>query len=353
MNYFLNNNETLNHQVDSFFSELSSINEKEYGGKLSVLLLGSLSRGEGTWIRNDAGDIQILSDIEFFTVYSKGFDKFNDYNVKLEELRTKYFPNQNNKLFHIDNCFIKKEVLPFIEKKLITYDAQMTGKCVVGNDIRKLLPKISIRNINYIDIRDVLAHRIFSIMYYKFNHLGNNDPDEYHYVVSKNILDFMVVYLVLHGKIASGFTNRFNLIVNSNILPQKQAVFEHCLSVKMRTQTNNSFSTQELEKEFLSFANELYTSFTIPMRTYYYNFFHIAKRKLGIMKRSFKIKKVPITQNKHIKQMLNLFNNGKPLRQQDIIHQYIINGHPKDYLRNRTLSKHTGAERNDMLRSRC
>lgn len=333
MRFFLNKNEELDSLVASFFSDLSKINDKEFGGVLSIMLLGSLSRGEGTWIKDELGVVQILSDIEFFTIYPKCFNRFHDFDCIIEELRQKYFSNQNNNLFHIENTYICKGKLRFIEKKLITYDALMTGKNVVGKDVKSYMPRITLRNINYIDIKDILAHRIFSILYYKFSKPKDNSSDEYHYVVSKNILDLMIMYLLIHGKIASGFANRLHLLKRSNILPEKHVVFEHCLAIKMKTQPKNSFSTEELEKEFLFLSSDLFQHFSIPWRTYYYNFFHIVRRKLGILKRSYKIRTFPITQNKHIKLMLEDFSKRQISDDKFIVDQYILNGYPVSYLR--------------------
>lgn len=47
--FFWTNNEHLEQEVNNFFKMLEDYNQKEFNGEISMLLLGSMSRGEATW----------------------------------------------------------------------------------------------------------------------------------------------------------------------------------------------------------------------------------------------------------------------------------------------------------------
>ena len=104
MSYFYKENPAIEKMVDLYFEKLSEENEREFNGELSVFLLGSLSRGEGTWVEIENG-FKLLSDIEFFTVYPSGFSGFDSWNSILEKVKNEVFSGEASILFHIDNTF--------------------------------------------------------------------------------------------------------------------------------------------------------------------------------------------------------------------------------------------------------
>ena len=211
MKYFRRENEALERAIDSYFESLSRYNDEHFEGKLSVMLLGSLSRGEATWVKDGEND-KMLSDIEYFTIYPEGFAAFDEYNEICERAKNEAFGNQKSSLFHIDNTFVRKEALPNMERKLITYDAKCMGKTVVGEDCVKLLPEITPENINLFDIKDILTHRVFYVLYYGKEMRENGKTEEYKYLLSKNSLDLMTVILAHYGILASGFIKRYEMI---------------------------------------------------------------------------------------------------------------------------------------------
>ena len=146
MAYFYKENPVLEAQVDRYFARLVEYSDTYCDGKLSILLLGSLSRGEGTWQPTDKG-ARFLSDIEYFTVYPDGFDGLDAFTDYAKEVQREVFVDQDSSLFHIDNTFVRRESLPRMERKLLTYDAARMGKTVVGEDCVPLLPAITVENI--------------------------------------------------------------------------------------------------------------------------------------------------------------------------------------------------------------
>ena len=200
MKYFRKENVALEEKIDSYFERIEKYNREHFEGKLSVMLLGSLSRGEATWVKDGEND-KMLSDIEYFTIYPDGFMAFSEYNEMCERAKNEVFGNQKSSLFHIDNTFVKKEALCYMERKLITYDAKCMGKTVVGEDCVKLLPEITIENINLCDIKDILTHRIFYVLYYGKEMGEKGKTEEYKYLLSKNSLDLMTVILAITEKL--------------------------------------------------------------------------------------------------------------------------------------------------------
>ena len=71
-NFFWTANFHLQNEVEKYFYMLESFNQKEFEGKISILLLGSLSRGEGSWKTIDGVDT-IVSDVEFLTLVPRLF----------------------------------------------------------------------------------------------------------------------------------------------------------------------------------------------------------------------------------------------------------------------------------------
>ena len=53
MKYFYRENPELEQKIDEFFRALSRYNDTHYNGELSIILLGSLSRGEATWLEGE------------------------------------------------------------------------------------------------------------------------------------------------------------------------------------------------------------------------------------------------------------------------------------------------------------
>ena len=99
MKYFFSENLELEQKIDQFFDILSDKNKQKYAGELSILLLGSLSRGEATWSVTADGRFQLLSDIEFFTAYPDGFAAFESFSADIDCATVKVFGEKNINLF--------------------------------------------------------------------------------------------------------------------------------------------------------------------------------------------------------------------------------------------------------------
>ena len=211
MGYFYKENKALEQLIDSYFKGIEKYSNENSDGLLSVILLGSLSRGEATWIETKNGPLMV-SDIEFFTVYPEGFSDLKGYLEYCDNVANEVFGKDNSSLFHIDNALVCVNSLALLERKLLTYDAKRMGKTVVGKDYISLIPEINLKNINLWDIKDILTHRVFSALYYGLPLKNAGNEAEYRYNIAKNSLDLMTVMLVNHKILESGFINRYNKI---------------------------------------------------------------------------------------------------------------------------------------------
>ena len=230
MSYFYKSNPAAENLIRKYFQVLSEKNECIMQGRLSIMLLGSLSRGEGTWIDRENG-FEMLSDIEFFTIHPSGFSDFNSWNKILDDTRFEVFDGDMSLLFHIDNTYVCREKLPDLERKLLTFDARNMGITVVGEDFKNLIPEIDIHNINYYDLKDIMTHRVFSVLYYGFPLKRSGDEISYQYSLAKNSLDLMTVMLVKYGQLLSGFGNRCQAIQRLNVDERIRQYFQFCLSI--------------------------------------------------------------------------------------------------------------------------
>ena len=325
MSYFYRENEVLEAQVNRYFARLAEYNDTYCNGKLSILLLGSLSRGEGTWQATESG-ARMLSDIEYFTFYPDDFDGFEAFTDYAKEIQREVFADQDSSLFHIDNSFLRRSALPRLERKLLTYDAIRMGKTVVGEDCLSLLPVITIENINLSDIRDVLTHRVFSVLHYGLPMKREGDLDGYRYSLAKNSLDLMTVLLVSHGILDSGFIRRLELVMSLPVEQRVKEYFSYCLSIKLSSECDYIFTIEEMEEQFLQMVKDLSRSFAIPLKNVWVNRRAVLRRRLGMVKRALRYRHLP--RCGHLRRMIASLEQKMPLTYRQLNDNLIIYGYP-------------------------
>lgn len=323
--YFYKENPALESQVDRYFARLAEYNDTYCDGKLSVLLLGSLSRGEGTWQPTDTG-ARLLSDIEYFTIYPDGFDGLDAFTAFSKGVQREVFADQDSSLFHIDNTFVRRGALPSMERKLLTYDALKMGKTMVGEDCVPLLPAITVENINLCDIRDILTHRVFSVLYYGLPMKREGDLSGYRYSLAKNSLDLMTVLLMSHGLLESGFVRRLELVKTLSIDDRLKAYFTYCLSIKLCIDSDEDFTIDEMEALFLALLKELSRSFRVPLKNLWLNRRVVLRRRMGMVKRALRYRHMP--RAGHLKSLIVTFEKKLPLTYRQLNNNLIINGYP-------------------------
>ena len=158
---------------------------------LSILLIGSYSRDE-QWRDN-----LHVSDVEFYIIIDN-------------------LINSKNKPFfkYSDVSIIKKNKLKYLPKNLINFEAKEMGITVYGDDLRYLMPKVTIYNIDQGIVDEIILFRFLEI-----SHAINDDKDV-DFVITKNLNYLMAWSLIKDGVLIPGFKNRnafFVLNNNNNI----------------------------------------------------------------------------------------------------------------------------------------
>lgn len=327
--FFWTDNEHLQAEVEGYFTMLEEYNQSEFNGEISILLLGSMSRGEGSWNNIDGVDT-IVSDIEFITQIPVGFGKPDRLNEVFEIAKNKCFPDQKSSLFHIDNGIGGGGYdMSGMERKLITFDANVFATTVVGKDYKYTMPQVTYSNINMQDIWEVLIHRIFSALYWGRPLKEAGKMDEYRYNIAKNSLDLMTVLLVNHKQLVSGFANRLEAIKKLDIDENVKRYFEYCLSIKLSLPCDCSFSIEEMEKLFVDILVQQDKMFGLHISNYLTNLKFIARRNMGKAKRALRLKHIPPCQKRHLSNMVELFKRGDMITDKIIKDNIVLNGYPQ------------------------
>ena len=293
---------------------------------MSIVLLGSLSRGEGTWIKQNGQDI-LVSDIEFFTVYPDDVKSLKEYDEYVQVSAKEIFKENISSLFHVDNGNVLRSRLKGLEKKLLIYDAIHFGKCVVGEDVMQYFPQVAIHNINLYDIRDILTHRIFSVVYYGFPLKASGEMEQYRYSIAKNSLDLMTVILAENGILESGFINKCDRIKQLEIDDEIKRYFDFCLSIKLGKPFETPFAIEEMERIFISLIKSLSGSFKVHYVNKRSNIKHIIRRRLGILKRAIKYRYF-ISPKKHLSNLIKSFEKGEKITSEAKRGNLVLNGYP-------------------------
>jgi hypothetical protein len=329
MKYFYSENAALERKVDFFFAVLSEVNEKKYKNALSILLLGSLSRGEATWRQTEDGHTQMLSDIEFFTIYPDGFSQFSMFDADLKHASEEVFGTNNLSLFHIDNTYVNKSTLHRMERKLLIYDAKVFGKCVVGEDILGLIPEVTVKNINWCDIWDIMTHRVFSVLYYGFPFKRQGMENEYRYSLAKNSLDLMTVILVANKRLESGFERRLTVLKELDIPPRWIDYFTYCLNTKLGKKSEKEYTLGEMERLFGEILTSLERTFHVPISNMIVNAKSVFRRRIGMMKRAIQSRHLPPLCHSHLRNLMEDYEKGMELNAHDMKNNYVLHGYPK------------------------
>lgn len=330
MQYCYIKNEIVENDLSNYFISVRQYFESAYIDSVSVLLIGSLSRGEGSWIELN-GKPSLISDIEFFIIYeSEEIDK-DTVTKKLDEIKNQVFGAESTNTFHVDFSFIRRDRLKWCEKKLIIFEAKEFGKIICGKDIRSLIPKVTISNINSFDIKDILNHRAFSILYYGKWSAERLTENEYQYILAKNGLDLLTVYMCMNGILEAGFVRRiqrFNELKSSNTLKN---YFSVCAETKLKIMNPQFVDLTEMESLFLDTSMELNKNYKIRYRNIFMNLYHLMRRCLGILKRAFKTKTRIILPGKHFNRLVYALKNGCDEKTQTILckEHYVLYGFPK------------------------
>lgn len=150
--YFMVYNEKLSKSIDSALEFAVHYILKELGDNvISILLTGSLSRGEGVW-KFYKGDPILVSDIDLFIVVEKPISNYVLNRISNEISRRTGFS--------FDIKFSLFELLPYLPKDTHTFDWKYSSKVLWGANVLDIFPKFSSEDIDQKDIIILFFNRI-------------------------------------------------------------------------------------------------------------------------------------------------------------------------------------------------
>lgn len=180
---------------------------------LSVLLLGSTSRGELSYREKKEG-LSLLSDYEFFII-AKGMPdrkyagRLKDYYLGLQRKIGRGSP-----FFHIDFDFIPLFKLRHLSKTFFTYDLKKTGITIWGEDVKKEIAEVTLENIDLKELNETLIWRLLAVFLYtppellREGTLSEEKEILFKYLLSRNILDIATWLLPWEKELIPTFQKR-------------------------------------------------------------------------------------------------------------------------------------------------
>ena len=178
-------------RLSIYHPDLDQIKEElliaiDFYNPLSIILIGSYSRGEH-W----RGDLN-TSDVEFYIIIDKNYSRPNKPVFK-----------------YCDVSIIKINKLKYLPKNLINFEAKEMGVIVYGDDLRYLMPTVTISNIDQGIVDEIILFRFLEI-----SHAIVEDKD-IDFVMTKNLNYLMTWTLIKDGILLAGFKNRSDYYLNN------------------------------------------------------------------------------------------------------------------------------------------
>jgi hypothetical protein len=179
---------------------------------LSLLLLGSAARGELAYF-DWGGHTEVLSDYEFMIVTDSHVParQKSELRAALDDLRL-HFDSQNP-LFHNDVTFRERDRLRNLPPLIFTYEMKCNGKLLYGDDLRHLMPQVTLESLDRRNTNEILYKRLWATLLYLPETIlsGELSPLERQvagYTLCRNALDLTTVLLPREGILLPTYRER-------------------------------------------------------------------------------------------------------------------------------------------------
>lgn len=323
MGFCYKQNSVIENSIQGFFTLADDMIKSDFSNAVSLLLLGSLSRGEGSWITADDGRPRLVSDIEFYAVRTEGALNETEFLRRLRELGDDCLSDFATGDFHIDISFISRNQLKNADRKLLVYDANAFGKIVAGPVIELQFPIITAATINRFDIREIASHRAYAVLTADIT----KEP-EYRYILAKNTLDLMIILLVSYGLIESGFIRRFRALGDLDISDEYKRFFKYCLDIKLGGDVADEYEIESMLKLFIEINEFARGKLHITPANIRINRRKVARRLLGIAKRAAQVKTTALPKRHYLSLIRALTNRASADEKLNRRH-YVLYGYPQ------------------------
>jgi len=183
---------------------------------LGVLLHGSTSRGELSVWRRRSGYLEIFSDYEFLVVaQSLTASQRTALSKSLTSVENTI--NACGPLNHIDVSFLTPLRAGLLPRIVQTFEVKERGLPFHGEDMRPLLPNVTLYNLDLRELNDILLWRLWAILFYfPMDWMLNRSLRQFDwrvrhvYVLCRNNLDLLTWALPYEGILLSSFRERYS-----------------------------------------------------------------------------------------------------------------------------------------------
>lgn len=177
-------------------------------GLRSVMLCGSVARGEVTWTEAADGATDLLSDVDA-PLFARHRDPEREgaLRAELHDLSGRL---ARSPLFHVDaginRLYMKRHTV-------WTYEFRMAGVTLFGEDLRRLLPRVTRRSFDLGATAELALVRLWNQAQYTPVGLVRGDATPYErlvfaYVTARNTLELPTILLPHHGVLRDGYAAR-------------------------------------------------------------------------------------------------------------------------------------------------
>jgi len=325
--YFHNDDEDLGSRLDIYFDEVAKMVTRDYGGELSVLLIGSLARGEATW-REENSVKWLMSDIDFFIIHHGKRPDCDSLTEKLYGIAGCLESEGTSRPVYIHYTLVSAAKLRKSEHLLVTYEASVCGRHIAGPDPKELMPVISRKSINPHDIRNMLFHKLFDLLQDYHFFASHEDREILEYRLVKSILDLQTVILYRLGFLETGTVNKNARLMSLDAYKEFRPLFDHCTRRKLNLSPDSEISIDSMTLAFLQMCTNEYNLFSSGHRELMRNLPYNLRHLLGTLKRSLEVGKF-ILPGRHFKRMIRSAGMGGETDFMDLAHaHYVLMGYP-------------------------
>lgn len=187
---------------------------------LSIMALGSLPRGELSY-RKKNQKLVLFSDIDLTVITKARISKQQRTLLikSLKDLRRRFQPG--NPLFDITVEFFTLQDIKKLPFKVRFYELKESGEALFGQDIRHMIPKFDVSNLNIKDTNNIISRRLLSMLLYFPRELfldkkTDFTQDVFKYIITRNALDIATVLLFQRGIFFPTYRERVEYIVSKS-----------------------------------------------------------------------------------------------------------------------------------------
>jgi len=178
----------------------------------SIIMLGSTPRGELSF-KIQGGDVDIFSDYEFVIVYKTPFSpaELESLDKRLSELVGGWAVR--SPLFHVDYGVASKAKFRITPPTFWTFEVKKTAALIYGQDARKLLPAVTISNLDKGVLNELILVRLWNMLLCINEGFIRRDETDYERFTvnisyARNALDILSILLPHEGVLLASYESR-------------------------------------------------------------------------------------------------------------------------------------------------